>query len=986
MYMTVGNGSPSASAAALTAMLDGDSGYGSGMLGESAPTVGASSHGSSFWGGSSMDGEDDITIDLHNKRLTIISGARETCVGEPYSSVALVRDQSPLYIYTSNLMICSNQNRVALGRAINRTIETLRSLQDMNSTWPAHYPSVQRPDPPAPAHRPDSRPGLVHTQTMAGAYDRHDMSPAPSRPGVMRRAWTTNGDEDVQAESSTAAEQKAVQEAPRLVTPQIAQEFSILKLDLKLGALPHTELVHSLEKHSIASLLDNKINQSVRHLLSLRDRIDDTSSKVLVTGDLNAGKSTFCNALLRRKLLPEDQQPCTSIFCEVLDARENGGIEEVHAVHKDVQYNRHDESTYDVYRLIELEKIVVDNDRYLQAKVYVKDIRTVDESLLNNGVVDIALIDAPGLNMDSLKTHAVFAREEEIDVVVFVVSAANHFTLSAKEFIWNAAREKAYIFIVVNGFDTIRDQERCRRMILEQVASLSPRTCKESAELVHFVSSNAVPVKPLAIESSSGSSGGPGGDGGGGDHDESDDAPPGKHGEKGDEDHKGKGKGKGKEKERIADFENLEQSLRRFVLEKRARSKLAPAKTYLQNVLGDLNTLATVNRDVAQSELDRVTQELHELEPMLERSRKAEAEVSEDLDRTIEETCTEIYDHTKVALTAAIARVADADLHVPYPGVWNALQYAEDIKLAMLDQISDTVTVCEEYTRERTVEGVSSIKALGLLHLGEEYTEMTFRSDLMFRKRRDALARQVDAPVEIWDFVDVSGLLQKQEKVAAGTGMAMTAVGLLGGRMVGGFGWMDGALGAARVLGKTRDMRRLVIPGMLLTGMSRTSRLSLSVKYFRRPSRFSIQKLTISKKTVVLATSYLILSIPTSLPRRLSTKLQQCLDQVEYTHTNSLRLSSEVRKILRYPADTLRLNLARSVEKLGQQREQRGKVRKESEVARKYFGNLVRESQELRRGVEGVDLDGPGHPNGMPGMGVDFGGDGAGEAEGGGID
>lgn len=35
------------------------------------------------------------------------------------------------------------------------------------------------------------------------------------------------------------------------------------------------------------------------------------------------------------------------------------------------------------------------------------------------------------------------------------------------------------------------------------------------------------------------------------------------------------------------------------------------------------------------------------------------------------------------------------------------------------------------------------------------------------------------------------------------------------------------------------------------------------------------------------------------------------------------------------------------------------KVRRESEVARKYFGNLVREAGEGRRGVESVDLEGP---------------------------
>jgi mitofusin len=88
----------------------------------------------------------------------------------------------------------------------------------------------------------------------------------------------------------------------------------------------------------------------------------------------------------------------------------------------------------------------------------------------------------------------VFARQEEIDVVIFVVSAANHFTESAKNFIFSAAREKAYMFMVVNGFDVIRDQKRCEEMILKQVYGLSPATFRESSELVHFVSSNAIPM------------------------------------------------------------------------------------------------------------------------------------------------------------------------------------------------------------------------------------------------------------------------------------------------------------------------------------------------------------------------------------------------------------------------------------------------------------------------------------------------------------
>lgn len=880
--MTVGSGSVSESATRLQALLDDeDSGY----------------------GGSLVDGANGA---LWNPAL---SEDRPTPVHSPIplsmqDSEAAENDRRMLANSIHQLRY--NKHRAELGRSLNTVVEMLKNLQEKNAEWPATYPSVQREETSV---RQDPRPGLVHTQSNIGGPNVM----SPPRPGMMRRAQTSVGESSADAESSRVEEQKPASE-PRLITPQIAQEFSILKLDLKLGALHQTELVHSLEKSSIASLLDGKISSSIKHLLSLRERIEDSSSKVLVTGDLNAGKSTFCNALLRRKILPEDQQPCTSIFCEVLDARENGGIEEVHAVHKDSTYNRHDESTYDVFTLNDLGKLVLDNDTYIQCKIYLRDARSVEESLLNNGIVDISIIDAPGLNSDTTKTTAVFARQEEIDVVVFIVSAANHFTQTAKEFIWAAAAEKAYIFIVVNGYDNIKDKERCQKMILEQVNGLSPRTGKEASELVHFVSSNAIPTTPPPPPpGGNGGSGSGSSSGGGGDSPDFDPSDP-----------KGKGKSK-EEKEKVRDFENLEQSLRRFVLEKRARSKLAPAKTYLLNVLGDVNTLATVNQEVAQSELDRVTKELHELEPVLEASKKAKAEVSDDIDRTIDETCKGIYDHTRSTLTSTIAQAAEENLGVPYPGLFSAFQYADDLKEAMLSQISAAVTACEEHARTRTVEGVSSIKQLGLLHLGDEYTDLSFRPDVMFRRKRDILAKQVEIETELWDFFDLSTLLQRQEKMA-GTGMALTVVTAVGGRMVGGVGWIDGAMGAAKVVGNN-NLRRLIIPGTIAAAMA--------------------------------ATYYILSQIPHSLPQRLSTKIATQLQQIDYVHSNSDRIASSTRKVLRFPADSLRVGLQRSVEQLGSKREETKKIRGESEVARKYFGNLVGESARIRRGVEAVDLEGP---------------------------
>ncbi|KAK0621416.1 hypothetical protein B0T17DRAFT_617863 [Bombardia bombarda] len=882
-YMTVGTGSTSQHAARLQAILEQDSGYGGSIAGDDVSASVFSPAASAAW--------DSAVHEDRPIRAQGSSSSSHTTEADRRVQAGAVHQ------------LWYNQHRAKLGRSINAVVELLKGLQEMNVTWPAHYPSVQRAALDAPS-RPFTRPELMHTHTMSGDLTAPSSSSSFPTPAPLRRSMTSL--EDAEAESSKAAETRTVPE-PRLVTPQIAQEFSVLKLDLKLGTLHQAELVHSLEKSSIASLLDGKIRSSIKHLQSLRERIEDTSSKVLVTGDLNAGKSTFCNALLRRKILPEDQQPCTSIFCEVLDARENCGVEEVHAVHKDAIYDRHDEASYDVFTLQQLEKIVADNETYTQCKVYVRDVRTIDESLLNNGVVDIALIDAPGLNMDTTKTTAIFARQEEIDVVVFVVSATNHFTQTSTEFIRAAAAEKAYLFIVVNGFDTIRDQERCEKLILGQIEKLSPATFKESAELVHFVSSTAIPMAPAP----------PGGPSGGGSGSAS-----GTGDEPGDDDPKGKGK----DKERMRDFAALEQSLRRFVLEKRARSKLAPAKTYLMNILNDVHVLAEVNTDVVQSELDRVNRELKEIEPMLKSSLKAKAEISDQIDHTIDETCNEIYDYSRSTISDTIAHAGDGALSIRYPGLFSAFEYADELKEAMLSQIAASVTECEEHARAKTVSGVNVIKQLGILHLGNEYGDLNFRPDVMFRRKRDALARQVDIPTELWDFVDWSTLIQKEEKA----GMALTVAGVVGTGVISGYGQMNIALRAAQMLGSD-NLRHLIVPGVLAAA--------------------------------VAAAFYVLQQIPHSLPHRLSNKISAQLAAIDYVHSNSTRIANSVRKVLRFPADSLRVDLQRSVEQLNSRRDETLRVRAESDVALKYFGNLVRVSAHQRRVVEEVDLDG--HPPGM---------------------
>ena len=47
--------------------------------------------------------------------------------------------------------------------------------------------------------------------------------------------------------------------------------------------------------------------------------------------------------------------------------------------------------------------------------------------------------------------------------------------------------------------------------------------------------------------------------------------------------------------------------------------------------------------------------------------------------------------------------------------------------------------------------------------------------------------------------------------------MAVTVAGVVGGRVFGGLGWLDGALTATKVVGPN-NVRRLVLPGLVLAG------------------------------------------------------------------------------------------------------------------------------------------------------------------------
>ncbi|KAF8269393.1 transmembrane GTPase fzo1 [Lactarius quietus] len=654
----------------------------------------------------------------------------------------------------------------------------------------------------------------------------------------------------------------------RLIPESEVLDFQVVRIDLNIGHLGSSAaagaLVSQLEKVSIANLVDERMAASSQHIDRLRVRVEDTSSKVLVTGDLNAGKSTFVNALLRRTVMPIDQQPCTTVFCEVHDFSENNNVEEVHIIKDAAAYDIGDESTYKRADIDALNHIMEDEERPSILKLYLNDSRPLNQSLLNNGVVDISLIDSPGLNRDSVKTTALFARQEQIDVVVFVVSAENHLTESARNFLKNASNEKAYVFIVVNKFAQIKNKEKCRRMVLEQIKELSPRTYEDANDLVHFVDSLVGKDDPS--------------------------------------------------------FEELEASLRSFVLVKRAKSKLNPASTYLSNLLSDIELLVGANAIVAQAEILHAKGDLDAARPVLERMKNSREALEEALEAVEEQGASSANSKTQRMLTDALDRVGQGLpgvvlVQMPsYPGLLNLWDYARDVRKTLITSLDMAVKLAEDEARVITSAGVQEVLTLGDEYLpkGVERSRRVFMPEAMFstRRTRDGKRRVrsnsavvaggtlglgigfatreemleptfldlLDAPYHLWIYLCDGKEAEDEEKAKSAIGIVSVAVAtvtMIGGQSLGLRGFVEAVMHVTNILAdeNTRKWGAPVL-GALAAG----------------------------------AAAYVILELPNSVPRAVGRRIRHSLvepvggprpQEEHFVYFHAARVARETRKVLR---------------------------------------------------------------------------------------
>lgn len=857
----------------------------------------------SEWSKFSGDFDDSTLVDTRDngdEPLNLIYNPQEgTLNGDPNaltsesSSSRTLRLESKPWLASSLKQMQYNENKIALDRAINQTSDLIYDLIREIKVRPVYYPTKTD----------DETSVLLNSEKAHTALLKSFLSNAHAKARI-------NDD-----------------------TENTLPEFRILKISLKIeldhGNQYGNSVMNKLDKESLSALLEECLSKQGKYLLKLKDRVDNTSSKVLITGDLNAGKSTFCNSLLRRKVLPEDQQPCTSVFCEVVDANKgNHGVEEVHAIRIGTEYNIRDESTYEIFQLNQLHELVYECDKYQLLKVFILDGRSEEESLLHNGVIDVKLIDSPGLNMDLFQTTQVFYRQEEIDLVVFVVSSENHFTLSAKEFIAAAGTEKKYVFIVANKFDHIKNKDRCRNRIMDQVKFLSPETYKNGNEFVHFVSSSQIPFPDDD------------GDGGNGSDDNSEDfGPP------------------DELSDRNRNFDKLEESLRKFLLDKRSLSKLQPAKSYLLNILNDLIKLSELNERLYKREIYECETELCTLlSPACNKLLQQGHELEKQLNYLVEKACTDVYDFTKKNIEQAMDSFESTQA-VEYHGLTDLYDYVMLTQECIFETVWASVSSSEDHAKAVVLGKVEEIVKFGTSVIDNFKYDKVLNPNLMFIRKRDEVARKLDNGVEIGDFFDPSiesfvlffgvpkGLfmgISKQARSLLPTHLFNTVQNTIS--------FYKNELPIDASLHTLYSSSKVLTAGAIIRKICLMSNFvsTGTLRKFAGPAIIGVGGLFVY---------YLISDIPYAVPRKKTRKLKKLMAELNYVHINSSRIAKECRTVLQYPSRQVASKFQSRVEKKFTEKEKLEESIHSAKLTCGYFQSLLRKVEQQRDAVIDIDLE-----------------------------
>ena len=201
----------------------------------------------------------------------------------------------------------------------------------------------------------------------------------------------------------------------------------------------------------LSSFVDN-LKEAIRSLVAMKFRF-------LIIGDLNRGKSTILNVLLRQKLLPIGPVATTAIPIFV-----KYGKQEKVLVHKK-DGSKEELSLEEYKQRYSLNSIELRNQTKYSYKSEKEWLNHLDHAelyypieLLSGGV---EFIDTAGFNNQDIQSEQIFTTIQESHVIIFILSADQPFTKIEKEYLHYLVSDpnqiRKPIFYLINKWYNLKD-------------------------------------------------------------------------------------------------------------------------------------------------------------------------------------------------------------------------------------------------------------------------------------------------------------------------------------------------------------------------------------------------------------------------------------------------------------------------------------------------------------------------------------------------
>lgn len=239
-------------------------------------------------------------------------------------------------------------------------------------------------------------------------------------------------------------------------------------------------LTKNLDKTSAIS--DNlKMRNSSERLTSIKSRLGDEVFKLVIVGEFSRGKSTFVNALLRRKILPALKKPTTAIISKI-----------IYGTNPKFQLNYKGQNPPQILSEDEFKKLTAppdpdESDResvteHIKAQKFLDSIDHAEISYPLEFCKDgVEVVDTPGTNdLDKARLNVTYGYLKRADAVILMLSATQPLTQSEINFLNDKILGNTIndIFFVISHKDDLTDAEgeSVKQYIIQNLKKVLPST------------------------------------------------------------------------------------------------------------------------------------------------------------------------------------------------------------------------------------------------------------------------------------------------------------------------------------------------------------------------------------------------------------------------------------------------------------------------------------------------------------------------------